>query len=132
MKIRSFAVGTFVVCALVVAGSLLAQDSRRPPAGLPEGFRGDHLLVESRDDTFTLLKEPQLRLIGDQTYLAGRSVHVEGLDDDELFTPTTRLIPLDRVRRMGEIRTNADLDEVRKLALKRRETIGAKVVAGGR
>jgi hypothetical protein len=122
MRTRSFAfvVGTITLCALLIGGSPASDDSRGPHHDIPQGFRAEYLVIETTNGLFTVLRQPQLRMLGDRTYLVGRTVSQEGVTDDALFAPTTQWVCLLDVRRMGEVASDAELRQIREIAAEQR------------
>jgi hypothetical protein len=109
------------LCAILVGRSLLAEDSRLPRQGLPQGFRGEFLLVETTKGAVTVLKNPQLRTLDSRTYVVGTTVALAGVTDGELFGPTDQWVCLEDVRRMGEIANSDALKQIEEIAATRRD-----------
>ena len=122
MRIRTAALagGASVLCAILVGGSLLADNPNASPQELPQGFEAAYLLVETTHGAVTVIEHPHLRALGNRTYVIGKTVSLSGVTDDELFDPTDQWVCLEDVRRMGEVHNREALAEIQKIAKDRR------------
>jgi hypothetical protein len=120
-----------VLCALATIGlfaawPLLAADGPKPPPQPPppiqEGFTADYVLIERQDGSLTILEKPRARTLGNTTYLVGKTVFLDGVSTDRLFSLTVQWVRLSDVRRLGEF-VGDDLSQIRTLALETKEKL---------
>jgi hypothetical protein len=122
MKLRAWltAFGTLALVGLLIREPLLTAQGPKSARASPEGFGGQYVLVEKKDGGFVMLLKPEVRTLGERTYLVGRTVPVPGVTDDELFAPLAQWVGLDDIRRMGEADSTSIVSELQNIAVRRR------------
>jgi hypothetical protein len=123
MRLRTWTVASAgLALAGVLAGAAArSADEAKPAQPIPEGFvTGEFVVIEKRDGQFAVLQRPQIRTLGGKTYLAGKTIPLAGVTDDELFAPTTQWVCLDDARRVGEVPSRSALNAIQELAAQRR------------
>jgi hypothetical protein len=64
--------------------------------------------------------KPQVRTLGEKTYLVGQTVTLPGVTDDELFSETAEWVCQEDIRRMGEMDSDSTLHRIQELAEQQR------------
>jgi hypothetical protein len=105
----------------LIVRSLLAQATQTPERAIPQGFSNEYVLIETSNKTFTVLRRPRLRTLGDRTYLVGKTVSVSEVTQDELFSPTIQWVCLKDICRMGEVENESGLREIAAIGVEKRD-----------
>jgi hypothetical protein len=96
------AIGTIMVSLL------LAQEPKAPSGPLPQTFAPPFLVIATKDGRLLALEKPEVRTLGNRTYLVGRSMFPRGghLHD---FAGSRQWIWLEDVRDMDEVATENEV-----------------------
>jgi hypothetical protein len=93
-----------LVIGLLAGWSLLGADVvKKEQRPVQQGFTADYVLIERQDGSRTVLERPHLGILGDKTYVVGRTLSLEGVTDDLFFNDTIQWVSLADVRRLAEV-----------------------------